>query len=810
METNNNNIKKTNTAKQLPTFDLHEIFNIVIKNWYWFIISMFVCAIIAMLYIKATPYVYKVETGILLRQSDKINGPIDEVAMLQAIGFGGASKEVMDEIEVLTSKKMTAAMIDSLGIQNEYYVRQGWQWKELYRTTPFILMASIPDFNDNITGRIVFNIKKSGEKFKIEISSPSKKQTVTIEKISDPFQTFAGDFHLVLTGNFFNEKVKYRIIANKTDELVDELNKKIIVLQTNKRSNVIRISEESQCKEKAVDELNTLVALYDADAIADKNLIALNTKNFIEGRIKLIENALFNVEHYQEQYKRANELTDLSTDAKLYLQLGSDYERSRVTLQSQLSMVNYMEDFVKDESNQYSLLPTGIVIDPQKSKQTNISNNNEVQINNNEMLIPSGTGISDATLNLMIKNYNDLALDRMRLVRSTNENNPAVIAKNQELQALKNNILASIASTKKGIEISLNDVISKDNLFKAKIKNVPTQERQYREIERQQKIKETLYMFLLEKQEEMELSLASTTPSAKTLDKAAPLAAPVAPRKMIILLVALMIGALIPVLILYIQNLLNNKLTGKDELKKSLDIPLLGTVANTPKTENVVVRANVISPIAEQFRLARTNLQFILMGKPTPNVILVTSSVSGEGKSFCAINLAMSLALTKKRTILLGMDIRNPKLNEYLEIGHKVNGLSNFLSDEICKIEDITYCPKCTPELHVIPCGTVPPNPAELLMSERTTELFEQLRRQYDYIIVDSAPVGIVSDTFIINKNVDITVYVVRNKYTPKDMLGNIAELYETKKLNNMALLLNGDTDLDSYNYGKYYKTHKK
>ncbi|MCL1868442.1 MAG: polysaccharide biosynthesis tyrosine autokinase [Paludibacter sp.] len=809
METNNN-IKKTNTAKQIPVFDLREIFNVILKHWYWFVISMFVCAIIAILYVKSTPYVYKIETGILLRQNDKFNGSIDEVAMLQAIGFNSASKEVLDEIEILTSKTMTATMIDSLGIQNEYYVRQSWQWTELYHTTPFILMSSTPDFNKNIEGKIVFNIKKSDGKFKIEIASPQNKQTVTIENISDTFQTFAGDFHLVLTGNTFDKNAKYRIIANKTNELVDALNKKIVVMQTNKRSNAIKISQESACKEKGVDELNTLVALYNADAIADKNLIALNTKNFIDGRIKLIENDLFNVEHYQEQYKRANELTDLSTDARLYLQLGSDYERSRVALQSQLSMVNYMEDFVKDESNQYSLLPTGIVIDPQKPKQTNINNNSDFQSNTHDALIPAGTGINDATLNLMIKNYNDIALERMKLVRSTNENNPAVISKNQELQALKNNILASIASTKKGVEISLNDVISKDNLFKSKIKNVPTQERQYREIERQQRIKETLYMFLLEKQEEMVLSLASTTPSAKTLDKAAPSAVPIAPRRIVILFVALIIGALIPILILYIQNLLNNKLTGKDELKKALDIPLLGTIANTEKTENVVVCANVISPIAEQFRLVRTNLQFIFMGKPTPNVILVTSSISGEGKSFCAINLAMSLALTKKKTILLGMDIRNPKLNEYLEIGQKVVGISTFLSDETCKLDDITYCPKATPELHVIPCGTVPPNPAELLMSERTTELFEKLKQQYDYIIVDSAPVEIVSDTFILNKNIDITVYVVRSKCTPKDMLGNIRELYENKKLNNMALLLNGGTDADSHNYGKYYKTHKK
>ena len=809
METNNNTKPQNTINKQLSVIDLREIFKIVIKHWYWFVISVIVCVIIALLYLRATPYVYKVETGILIRQNEKINGSIDEVTMLKAIGFSGVSKEVLDEIEILTSKTMTAAMIDSLGIQNEYYVRRGWQWIELYRETPFILMTTIPDFNKNITGKIIFEIKKSGNKFKIKISSPVKSQTVSVDKINAPFQTFAGNFYLVLTEKHFDSKATYKIVANKTDEIVDELNTKISVMQTNKRSNAIKISLESECKEKAIDQLNTLVTLYDADAVADKNLIALNTKNFIDDRIKLVERDLFNVERDEEQYKRENELTDLPTDAKLYLQLGSDYERSRVTLQSQLGMINFMDEFVQDETNQYSLLPTGIVLDPQKPQQTNINSTN-FQSANNDGLIPSGTGISDATLNLMIKNYNDVALERMKLVRSTNENNPAVISKNMELQALRSNILSSIASTKKGIEISLNDVVAKDNLFKSKIKNVPTQARQYREIARQQKIKETLYLFLLEKQEEMALSLASTVPSAKTLDKASPSAAPVAPRRMVILFIALIIGAIIPIIILYIQNLLNNKLTGKDELKKALNIPLLGSIAEHQKTDNVVVRANEISPIAEQFRLIRTNLQFILMGKPTPNVILVTSSVSGEGKSFCAINLAMSLVLTKKKTILLGMDIRNPKLNEYLDLGQKITGLTTFLADETCKIDNITYCPKNAPELHVIPCGTVPPNPAELLMSERTNELFETLKENYDYIVVDSAPVGVVSDTFIINKFIDMTVYVLRTKYTPKATLDNVRELYESKKLNNMALMLNGDTQLDVYNYGKYYKQHKK
>lgn len=792
----------------MNTINLREIITTLLKHWHWFAVSVVACVIIAFCYLRTQPDVYEVETGILLRQSDKLNGPIDKMAMLEAIGFSGASKEVLDEIEIMSSKTLTTAMIDTLGIANEYYVRSGWQWKELYQHTPFILLADSNNFNSTITSTFTLTIRKSGEKFKIEIQNIAQKKTVEIATVSEQFEAFGYKFRLAITGKQFDQTAKYRIVANKKNDLVDELNKDITILQTSKRSNAIKMRTESACPDKAIDELNTLIYLYNADAVADKNLIAQNTKNFIDKRIKLIENDLFDVERIEEQYKKSNDLTDLETDAKLYLQLGSDYERSRVTLQSQLGMINFLTDYLKDESNPYGLLPTGIIIDSPQGKTTSVLNDKD-KFQTSGGLIPSGTGINDPALSAMIKEYNDLALNRMKLVRSTNENNPTVTELTQHLKILKSNIFSSIASTQKGIEISLNDVIAKDNLFKSKIKNVPTQAREYREIERQQKIKETLYLFLLEKQEEMALSLASTVPSAKTLDKAYASSSPVAPRRMIILFTALLAGLLFPIMVLYTKDLLNNKVGNRSELKKLIDVPILGTIAETKNVEQVVVLPNEVTAIAEQFRLVRSNLQFMMMGKSTPHVILVTSSVSGEGKTFCAINLAMSLALTKQKTILLGMDIRNPKLGEYLNIDTKT-GISLFLSDSTCQLDEVIHHSDNTPNLDIIPCGPIPPNPAELLMGERTDILFEQLKEKYDYIVVDSAPVGLVSDTYILNKNVDLSVYIVRCNYTPKDILANLKEIYDNKKLTNVAVLLNGDSEQDTYGYGKYYRTHKR
>ncbi|MDR1653560.1 MAG: polysaccharide biosynthesis tyrosine autokinase [Prevotellaceae bacterium] len=804
----NNTRKQTGANKQVASIDLREIIDKVLKNWYWFAISIFACAIIAFLYLMTQPDVYEVETGILLRQQDRLSGSVDEMAMMRAIGFGGASKEIMDEIEVITSKTMTQQMIDTLGIKNEYYVKKGWKNSELYNQTPFILLGEYPNFNDTLTSITVFTVKEKKSKFEIKIKNAYNKQKIEIEKISDPFNTFAGNFRLALTGRHFDPKKTYIIEANTTSGLVDALNKQIRVTQANKRSNAIRISTQASCRPKAIDQLNTLVDLYNADAIADKNMISQNTKNFVDGRIKLIEKDLFNIEHLEEQYKKSNDLTDLQTDAKLYLQLASEYERSRVALESQLGMINYLSTHLQDETNPYGLLPTGIVVDVQQGKSTSLlEDKDRFQISGG--LIPTGAGINDAALSAMIKEYNDLALKRLKLVRSTNENNPAVTELNQQLKVTRNNIVSSIGSTRKGIEISLNDVIVKDNLFKSKIKNVPTQAREYREITRQQSIKEALYLFLLKKQEEMALALASTTSSSKTLDRAKASTLPVAPQKMIILFAALLIGALLPLAVFYVQDILNNKVTGKTELKRLINVPIIGSIMQSKTPEKLVVQPNEISIIAEQFRQIRSNLRFMLANSATPNVILVTSSISGEGKTFCAINLAMTLALTKKKTVLIGMDIRSPKLTEYLNINSKNTGVSVFLSYENSRLDEITRRPDGTPGLDVITCGPIPPNPAELLMSERTDLLFEKLRENYDYVVVDSAPVGLVSDAYIINKYVDMSIFVVRAQYTPKNVVANVKEIHDYKKLNNMAILLNSDPEQNTYGYGKYYKTSK-
>ncbi|MDR2854272.1 MAG: polysaccharide biosynthesis tyrosine autokinase [Prevotellaceae bacterium] len=801
-----NQYTKKAVAQRTEKIDLRKIIQKYLRHWYWFLISVAVCLLIGFLFLKTQPFKFQVKASILLRQSEKI-APADELGMLEAIGFTNSEKEVDDEIEILSSKALMMQVIDTLGIKTEYYQKLGWQYQELYKATPFVLIGETPDFNDNLPATVTFSIKKKGNGFKIKIDNHSQKQTVNIDHITDTFNTFSGKFHLELTGKVFDESQSYRIVAYRTIDLLNMCNGSVKVIASNKKANAINITTVTSCIEKAQDMLNMLVDFYNEDAIRDKNLMAQTLKIFLDKRIKLIENELFSVEKNEEEYKKINNLTDLKNDAKLYLELASDYEKQRVNFQSQLGMLTYLEEWVKDEKNSDGLIPTGLnSFGGENLTKTKIPMSDNEKFSSPEALMPAGASVNSGTLNALIKEYNDILLQQMKLPRAANDKNSATSQYDQQLKLLRSNILSSVSGVKKGIQISLNEVAAKDNQFKSKIQNVPTQTREIRVLSRQQDIKETLYLFLLQKQEEMELSLASTLPAAKSLDYANTSPIPVSPRVMFLMLVALIAGMSFPMMFLYLKELFYNKVQDKDELKKKVPAPLLGSINQCAGTEKLVVRENARSAIAEQFRLLRANLQFLLGAKEKQSTVLcVTSTTAGEGKTFVAINTAMALALTKKKTVLLDLDIRNPKLSHYLNIPN-ANGVSSFLAAENRKIEDSIYRTPSTGELDIIPCGTVPSNPAELLTSEQLDTLFEQLRKKYDYIVVDTAPVGIVADALVINKNADVNIYVVRAKYTSKDALTAVKELYESKKLNNLALVLNGADERNTRGYEKYYK----
>ena len=771
-----NNIPTTNTSN-IDAINIREILIKYLLKWHWFLISVVICFAIAYFYLKITNEQYQVQSTILIRKDKSSSGLLD-MSMLDGLGgdISGSSKEVEDEIQVLTSKSLMTNMIKSLGIETEYFEKNGFRYNEIYPLTPLKLIT--PQlFNDTAKKNVTFKISRNDVGYKIDFVSGKYSKRYEVANLNKAIITPVGNFRFQQILNIKNGAT-IKIISYPIRSLTDSYCLSIKINQANKKSHAINVSTVSACPEKFVVVLDKLIELYNQDAVIDKNLIATSTGAFIEERIKLIGSELLNVEVDVENYKKKNKLVDVSTNANLSLQSANAYDTKLAALETQLNLVGYVEAYIKTNKHQYDLLPANL-------------------------------GIEDGSLLALIQNYNRALLDRTKMMRTANDRNPVLMQMEQQIKELRTNIVASIATIKDGLKITKRDVLGKSSQFTSRINGVPTEERELTEILRQKEIKSKLYLFLLQKREENALSLASTIPSAKTLDSAYSSIKPVSPKRMIIYFLALIFGFLIPLVYIYVSDMFNNKILNSKELKRLVKVPYLGSIGLKKDPDVVVVREGKTTPIVEMFRIIRTNLQFMLTGK-TGHAILITSSISGEGKSFTSINIAMSFALMKKKVVLVGLDIRSPMLGDYLHLA-KEKGLTMYIADDSYTLDDIIVPSNLHSFLDVIPAGPVPPNPAELIMNQRLDDLFKQLRGMYDYIIVDSAPIGLVSDTYLLNRLVDNCIYVARQNYTPREVCSLINEIYEHKRLTGMSVILNGTDESSGYGYGYGYgKTDQK
>ncbi len=789
------------SSTQTEVIDIKELIRKYIKNWHWFFVSIFFCVIIAFLFIKRSPLEYEVTTSILLRQDASKGIAASEQAILQAMGLSSTSKEVEDEIQIIQSKTLIREVIKSLDIQTEYYSKNRWKYDELYTNTPIKLIPPSSIFNDTLRSRIEFYISKNKKGYNVKVKALKETYKFFIEDITTPINT---EFGIIRFEQIkpLKESIRYKIITYPTESLVEGYRSAITVVSVNKKSNAISISHISACVPKSKNILNKMVDTYNLDAIRDKNLITMNAKSFIDERLEFIVKDLSDIEQDVERYKKQNKMADIDVQAELLLKNMSEYEKERLSLETQLSVMSFIENSVKDKNKQFDFIAPNLTLETSPAIEKR-------NINNDETPIPS-SGENNA-LQKLIQEYNTTLIKRTKLLSATNSQNPVIIQIEQELSIIRENILSSIASSKEGMIISLKEIGLKDSQFEKMLRSVPTQEREFIEIKRQQKIKEELFVFLLKKQEEAALTLASAAPSAKTIDAANTSTTPISPRKNIILLMGLILGAAIPMIIIYLIDFFNNKINNKNELLKVVKAPYLGNIAQISNTtDQIVVKEGVISPVVEMFKLVRANLRFMIGSKESP-VILITSSFSGEGKSFVALNLAMSFALMQKKIVIVGLDIRSPKIAEYLNISRD-NGITVYLSDNSTSLDSIIHKSSYSSYLDVIPAGPTPPNPSELLMTPRLDDLFEKLRKKYDYIIVDSAPIAIISDTYLLNRIADNTIYVTRENYTPKEILPFINEIYEEQKLKNIAVVLNGSKEGMSsygYGYGSYFKQTK-
>lgn len=542
------------------------------------------------------------------------------------------------------------------------------------------------------------------------------------------------------------------------------------IAPTSKTTSVVVISLENTNTRRGRDYINKLLEMYNINANNDKNEVAQKTAEFIDERIGIISKELGSTEQDLENFKRSAGITDLSSEAQIALTGNAEYEKKRVENQTQINLVMDLQRYMK--GNEYEVLPSNI-------------------------------GLQDAASAGAIDRYNQMLVERKRLLRTSTENNPTIINLDTSIRAMRTNVQATLDATLKGLQITKEDLAREASRYSRRINDAPTQERQFVSIARQQEIKSGLYLMLLQKREENAITLAATANNAKIIDEALADDNPISPKKTIVYLVALVLGVGLPVGVIYLIGLTKFKIEGRADVEKLTSLPVVGDIPLADeKTGSIAVFENQNNLMSETFRNVRTNLQFMLEnGK---NVILVTSTISGEGKSFISANLAISLSLLGKKVVIVGLDIRKPGLNKVFNIPKKEHGITQYLTNTTANLMDFVQPSDINKNLFILPGGTVPPNPTELLARGGLEKAIETLKANFDYVILDTAPVGMVTDTLLIGRVADLSVYVCRADYTHKAEFTLINELAENNKLPNLCIAVNG-LDLNSRKYGYYY-----
>lgn len=761
--------------KSEQDFQFRDIIDQYASHWKWFVLAVFISLLTAYIYLRYTAPQYKAATTILVKDEKK-GGLSSELSAFADMGIGGVKNNLDNEIEILKSRTLVESTLRKMNLAVAIVSQGKIISSDLYKNAPIIVtfLNKSKDFEDRTAA---FEFKATAPN-SFELQEEAEKKTLLAPKVSyrygESIPSKLGNFvinkSLVHPLSHGESATTLQIVITPLEKVVNSYRSRLTVNPLSKTSSVVELSLVDPVVEKAEDFLNNLVKNYNEDAAADKNFISENTSRFIANRLVLITEELDGVEQNVQDFKNSNRLTDIETEAKLFIEGSSEYDKKGVEADIQLNMIGSMLDFMK-KSKKADLLPNNII---------------------------SG----DATE--LIGEYNKLVLDRNRILKSATESNPSVITLDAQIESLKSNVTASLNRMKSNLQIQKRDLSGQEGLLNSKIGKIPVQERQFRVIARQQKVKEELYLYLLQKREEAAISLSATEPNSRVIDAGKGSEIPVAPKKNIIYLAALLLGLVVPFGIIYLMDLLDTKIKSRLDLEGKTLIPFIGDV---PKSDSPteIIKSESRSSSAEALRIIRTNLEFMLNKVPEDRAktIFLTSTFPNEGKSFVSVNLAATFALSGKKVLLIGMDIRSPSLDEYLILPDR--GVTNYLSSKDLVLEDLIVKYDGFEDFYVLPAGVIPPNPAEMLMNKKVNTLFEIVKKQYDYIIVDTAPVSLVTDTLLIAKHADCFIYVARANVLEKRMLNIANTLYREQKLPNMCLLLNDTDSTKGYGYGYGY-----
>lgn len=779
MQTNNSSNKND------QGLNIVDLFMYLASQWKWFLLSILICGGIAWCNYARAPLVYFRSATVIIKD------PSNKASTSGLDRFDNFINKVnvANEILQFRSKKLMREVVQRVHADVSYQIKDGLRSNELYNESP--VLVSLPDALPEQSFSFTMTLKDAKTVTLSDFSGIEAKPSYEVA-LNDTVAIIEGMNVVVTATNYLRDSwlnTPIRVQKLPVESMVNYYKNALGIQQEEEEASILTLALKDSSPARAEDVLNTLITVYNEEAIKEKNQVAVNTANFINERLIIIERELGNVESNLESFKQRNQIVDIASSAGMYMTESQKYNADAMELETQLRLANFIKDYLTDPG-----------------KETD--------------LIPSNTGISDMNIENQISLYNAAKLKRDHLIDDSSVNNPVVQELNNSLRAMKQSIIRAVDNMIVSLNVKRNDAQNREMRAQDRVTAIPTKERQMLSIERQQKIKEALYLFLLNKREENALSQAMADNNARVIDGAEGSNAPISPNRNRILLLGLLVGIALPGAVCLAILFMDTRVHGRKDIEGVISVPYLGEIPldkeamKDHRKKVMAVKEQGDDIVSEAFRILRTNMAFLSKKDKPAQVITFTSFNIGAGKTFIARNLSMSLAYLKKRVVMVDLDIRKGTLSRHF--GHYHVGVTNYLSDNMVKVDDIIQHQE---GFDLIPAGILAPNPAELLMDNRLDELMNELRTRYDYIIADNVPVGLIADATIANRIADLTIFVVRAGKLDRRQLPDIEKLYQEKKLKNMALVLNGANPERhgygysygyGYGYGYGYKNHSK
>ena len=766
------------TEEKESNFDLKAEIYKYLAYWKWLLLGLLLGGTLAYLYNRYSIPQYRSEATMkILKEDQNVSGVLPSGG-----GSGGSfikldNNNLDNQIVALKSKRLVKKVIEDLNQNISYYIEGNVITTEAYKSSPIFINFNTPDSIVNNSSETLFVTPVSETEFTLVDDSRNYEKR---HKIGETIQL--GELRFSVFPRNVNSKSTFKntktvqIEIRPVEQVAANYLSKLEIGPKGRAEDILSLAVVQEEPRKSEDFLNNLMFQFNADGVADKRQVALSTTEFIQNRLEIISQELDSVEGGMADYKKEHRFMDVSSGAEVSLTKSTESEEQIFNIETQLQIIKSVENQL-NSVKEYKLLPSNV-------------------------------GIQESGITGLISSYNSLVLERNSYLQNATKQNPTVVALTHQLDSLKQNLLDNIDSTINSLNIQLNDLQQRDLTAQSKFSSFPGMEKGMRGIERQQQIKEQLYLFLLQRREEAAIAFAVTSPVAKVIDPAYTIGSPVDPKPSLILIGGFLLGLLIPLIILFVKFMLDTKVHHKGDLMPlTKNIPFLGEIPKINEGSHEIIQVNDRSPLAESFRILRTNLAYLLKTNTDKKgeIIYVTSTIKGEGKTFISYNLARTLATTNKKVVIIGADIRNPKLHRYIDSPLESKGLSDYLYNYDVNYKDIiTSSQDREIKVDMILSGSIPPNPAELFMSERMEQLYSNLKLIYDFVIVDTAPTMIVTDTLLISPLADITLYITRAGYTEKKLLDFPKDLKQQGKLKGLAIILN-DVDYSKFSYGAKY-----